>query len=218
MVTTIKETTGNEININKHNWSITTDAKGKLKFSLGNWTDAGWHWDGGEDQALGAFIRLANSKVSAEVTDALREDSITIARFKPMLIKCANKLDGLYELSGDNRFWHFGDDGDMSAMDLKEQLANMNIPKETRDKVEQEVYGVGVDTFDYKKFSAENGEWYRGEMTKIISSSKTFDSFFEQLCSQYIIMDIEELKMEFVMQQNRLAIQKAMKNLKIVEN
>src|SRR3990170_593844 len=74
---------GENIDIVRHNYSWKIDEQGKSKFTLGNLTDAGWFWDGNEDDAVGFFARINRSKVQNEFIKDV--ENIDFNEIKPIL-------------------------------------------------------------------------------------------------------------------------------------
>ena len=93
--------------------------KDTVYYRLGNWTDAGWHWDSIDcsDCLLLAFIRLIGSghgekDFAEQFLDALKdeEDEDTLVAHINRAIKDPGEIQELaYNLLGDNRCFKFGD-------------------------------------------------------------------------------------------------------------
>ncbi len=179
-------------NINKHNWSFESDGD-SWKGSLGNFTDAGWYWSAEEDQFLGYIIRILNSDINDEFISEMEERDITFNDLKDEMIDALVEYsDGLYQLSGDNRVWHFGQD-DVDTYYLKDDLKQVPV-EELKQLAEQsdEDYDELVDEFlnyeyywdygaDFDSFAEEYGSWYKDEMKRIIEDSNNFEEFGDKV-------------------------------------
>lgn len=158
------------ININKHNYSWTIDDKGKSKFTLGNMTDAGWFWDGGEEDAVGFAVRLQNSHVKDEFLKDTED--FDFKSLKPMFLKSAKKGNGLYELSGDNRVWNFGETSE-SEYDMFDEE---KFTEEEKSKFYNYYKGDDFDEFE-KKY----GKNYKTDMENAIKSANNFNEYFDNI-------------------------------------
>jgi hypothetical protein len=164
-----------------HNHSFYTDGEGHYEFSLGNWSDAGWHWDGKADSAVGFLIRIARSKITDDFLKDAKEANLTFKEMKPALMKALKKNDGLYELSGDNEMWQFG----YGAADMidtttaEEEAVEAGATKEqASEEVDTKFNNMKID---YEDFEKAYGSEYQQYMTKLIKGAKTFEDFFGKL-------------------------------------
>jgi len=170
------------IDLWKHNWSFQVDEKGKIKVSLGNLTDAGWYWDGDENDLIGYLNRLRTSDVKKEFLSEMRKAGVPFSKLKEHLLKSAKKADGLYELSGDNRRWHFGESSEMEYDELNERVQDGIIPEDKKDEVLDKFWDVyKSETYDFDKWSKGEKKDYIKNVTEAIKKSKTYEDFFEEL-------------------------------------
>lgn len=170
-----------EIYMSGHNYSLERKKSDQYKFTLGNWTDAGWHWDGKTADALGFLIRIANSKIDEDFIKDAEESKLTLKEMKPVLKKALSKYDGLYELSGDNNVWHFGNSFDEIIYEPDEVKAYVEAgySEETaKEIVEEKLSNVDID---YDKFKKQYKEVYKKEMDEILKSSNSFKDLFAKL-------------------------------------
>jgi hypothetical protein len=186
------------ISISKHTWSFEKDGN-KFKLELGNWSDVGWHWDGNEKDLVSYLIRLKSSEVSNEFLKEMKDNNISFSDLKSQMLKNLDEIDGLYEISGDNSRWHFGqtftsDSSDGISLFLDDQEEKgYKLTKEQRDKFLNEMnYGDGSANFD--EFEREDGGRYKNIMKKAINDSKTFEDFFDALDS--VREDYQEIMIE----------------------
>ena len=160
-----------EVYIDKHNWSF--EKKGnKMKVSLGNMSDAGWYWNGDEKDLIGFSYRLHHSKVSDEFYKTMGEENVTFEKLKPLYLKSAETKDGLYQISGDNVFWHFGEGDDADEIYLEDE----NLNEEQKNKF-YDVYSP----IKYEEFEKSYGNEYKQDVKKAINSSSSFKEFNEKL-------------------------------------
>ena len=180
------------------NFTMEKEGK-KYKFSLGNLTDAGWYWDGGEDQAVGFMIRLAHSKEKDLFLKDVEEEGASWNEFKPILLKAAQKKDGLYELSGDNATWHFGNYDDELYEMQEEEKERLEEDGWSEEDAEAEAEAKLDNTnISYEKFAKEYGEKYVEETTKLIKESKSFKDFIEKLNDESLINEWLENTIQYV--------------------
>lgn len=169
-----------------HSWEVTKD--GKNKVSLGNLTTAGWFWDGGDGDMVGYLIRIKASKIRKEFLDDV-QGKVSFNDLKPVLLKDLQKNDGLYQVSGDNKVWRFGDTPDLEVESVVETFKERH-PELTKEQVEKVSEDAWVYTkLDYPEFEKMKGSDYREEMTKIINDSNSFSEFFEYIDEDEFMLD-----------------------------
>lgn len=158
--------------ISRHNYSWENDKSDKMKVSLGNLSDAGWYWNGDEKDLNGFLFRLNHSKVKDEFLEDTKKQNVSFQQIKPSLKKAVENGDGLYEMSGDNAVWHFGEiDGDVDdSYELEE--AGITDGKEV-DKVYSEYHPINIDEFE-----KENLKSYKEDMKKAVDESNSFEELW----------------------------------------
>lgn len=154
-----------------HNYTWENN-NGVMKLSLGNMTDAGWYWNGNQDDLNSFLIRLKNSKVRENFLEDTKKEEISYNQVKPYLLKSVDKDDGLYEISGDNRVWHFGEIGEPETDFLDEE----NFSEEQKSKFYEYYQPV-----TYEEYAKENRGWYREKMKKNINNSKSYEEYMNGL-------------------------------------
>ena len=169
--------------INDHNFSITKDESGEYELELGNWSDAGWHWDGDTSDLVGWLIRMANSSLQseeiAEHWDEIKQDAL-------------NQIDSgdwFYMLSGDNRRWHFGyDDGDYVYTQVKEDLNYSGIEEyedltdEQKEKIMDDIGDIG--NVSYEEFKEIYYDEFKEMVVEALQNSEyDLDDFKRELGS-----------------------------------
>jgi hypothetical protein len=186
------------ISILKNNWSFEKSGKG-IDIGLGNWTDAGWKWDGNEKDLVSYLIRLNSSQVRDEFLQEMEKNNISFADFKKQMISNLDESDGLYEISGDNVRWHFGqtftsDSSDGISQIIEEKEAQgYKMTDEQKQKFMREIdYQDGSTNFD--EFEREAKGQYKEKMSKAIKQSNSFSDFFDKL--QKIKEDYQEFMLE----------------------
>lgn len=191
-----------------HNHSWEVDEKGKFRLSLGNMTDAGWFWDGNEKDMVGFLIRLAKSTETDNFLNGVK-GKVDFKDIKSVLLEALKKNDGLYEVSGDNRVWHFGEsfEPDESA-DRDYLIEKKKLPKEKAEKIIQDAYDYYKT--DYDEFEKQYGSVYNKEMKKIIEDSTSFEDFINKIKSEDFTMTWAENLMEYTDQKWRKALSQSM--------
>lgn len=184
--------------MNEKNFSMEKEGK-KYKFSLGNLTDAGWYWDGDEDQAVGFMIRIATSNEKDLFLKDVEKEGISWDEFKLVLLKAVEKKDGLYELSGDNAIWNFGNYNDELYSLQEEEIDRLEgdgwSEEDAKKESEYKVYNAKIY---YERFEKEYGKEYVEEMRKLIDRSKSFGDFVEKLNDESLINKWTEHVMNYI--------------------
>lgn len=154
-------------NASRHNWSFEVKDDKTLSLTLGNMSDAGWFWDGNEKDIVGFTYRLHQSKIEDEFYTDMKKNDVSFNQLKPLYIQSANEKDGLYEISGDNVRWHFGEGDDAEYYAQSEDLT-----QNQREKFYEE-----YSTINYDEFAEKYGEQYKKDVKKAINSSGSFREF-----------------------------------------
>lgn len=172
-----------------------SDGKQDLSLSLGNLSDAGWYWNGSKENLIGFIQRLSSSKTREEFLKDINNSGVEYDDLKPLLIKSAEKADGLYEITGDNARWKFGEEFDSESTkqyiedDFTEQLerAGIRIGKDNKEKILQEATDYAFDKADYKGMTFDDyatkktKKEYSEQIKKIINKSKNFNELMDEL-------------------------------------
>jgi len=163
----------------EHNWSMERDEKGNYKLTLGNFSDAGWFWDGKKDELAGFFVRLNSSKVEEEFLKKMVEGNVSFASLKDDLVKSAETGDGIYQLTGDNVKWHFGEDD--------EQLSEVEAQVAEEERVDEGLLSEATDEGEYKgtDFNVFKKSTYYKEakenLVKAVENSSNWEELFSKL-------------------------------------
>jgi hypothetical protein len=170
-----------EVNFSGHSFSLERDSKGKYKFTLGNLSDAGWFWDGKPDEALGFLVRVGRSNFTPQFVKDAEENKFTLGEMKPVLEKALKKNDGLYEISGDNRVWKFGEGLD-DAIDRESEVEHYVEEGLTQEEAEEEVdEKLSNMKTSYEDFEKQYGKDYKKEMAELLGTAQSFDDFFKEI-------------------------------------
>lgn len=209
-----KNSGAKQFDINSHNYAISYLGNGKFKLSLGNMTDAGWFWDGNEDDLNGYLVRLQSSQVRDEFLKDIQQE-ITFEQMKPFLEKSIKKGDGLYEISGDNVRWHFGDndesDIEIIREDVDEMIRNGELSEKDKDDFTEKVYsneeGVKFEDFEkenksvfIKKCEAalKESKSYSDYMNTLEDFKSDYDESYQNMKYEDVAVAIDKTKKEFV--------------------
>lgn len=165
------------ISLNGHNYSMDIDGN-KMKLSLGNLSDAGWYWDGDQNDFVGFMMRLNSSTEKEKFLNDLKENNVSFDRLKPFLIKSAEKGDGLYELSGDNSRWKFGQG---KEEDIDEYLSNDDITLTLKQKDKFERSYDYTDRASFENFEKEYKKEYVQKIKELVNQSTSTSDVFDNL-------------------------------------
>lgn len=159
---------------------------GKMKLTLGNLTDAGWFWSGDDSDLMGFMIRCKNSKYSVEFARELdkqiTEGNITLLKIKTMLLNSLKTGNGLYEISGDNNAWYFGNlydsvDYESYKDDLLDEFPNLTN-EQLNEIIEETEENVNLD---YEDFEKENIKDYKRNAKYAILKAQSISGLFLNL-------------------------------------
>ncbi len=176
------------VSFSEHNWGFEDDGK-NLKVRLGNWSDAGWHWDGDEDEMVGFLVRMAGSDVRREFLEKMKAEGVDFKAYRHILLAAARDGDGLYQASGDNRLWHFGDmepDEEMLEENAREIAENWGWPQEKIDAyIEgQEYWTYSNPDNDYDTYASEMGDAWARAIKDTIEMSDSWEDFMDEVGSE----------------------------------
>jgi hypothetical protein len=116
---------------------------------------------------------------------------------KPVLMKALEKNNGLYEISGDNVVWRFGE-GEEIDTDAEEENLREGNPDLTEKQAEEIVNNAFVYTHaNYDGFEKQYKTTYKEEMKETIQKSNSFEEFFNALNSEDVRMDWIERQDEY---------------------
>jgi hypothetical protein len=160
--------------INRKYWGVSLNDEDPSSFyyKLGNWTDAGWYWDGnsGDGTFLLFLFRLVHSKVLTEFKDTIVSYTWILRSMDAYLKQAVKDSEEremlLYGILGDNVYFRFG--GDESEPDTDYYIDEYLIPVVVKDL----------------KLTEEEVEKFRGRFEDILwahySSKWSVDLFLEE--------------------------------------
>jgi hypothetical protein len=152
---------------------------GAYKLRLGNWTTSGWHWDGDKSDLGGFFVRLANSSVTNDFLADMKSHGVSFADVKADTVASVKSGNGVYELTGDNVQWHFGQDTIDTEALIDEYVEQTG---KTREEVQDAAYDIDVS--DYDEFKKSNAfKEAKTELLGIVESADSFDTLMGNLSS-----------------------------------
>ena len=153
---------------------------GEISLSL---DDFGWRWSGEEDQLNGFMARMSGTGDQAwnKMISDFKEAGVTVNMLKPHLLKnLSGKLtdendDGMYELSGDNSLWKFGETDEGAIIG---EFDHFNQEKELLDNEEEEFereFWNHYKSPTYEKWLEVEGNGARQELIDGIKNATDFD-------------------------------------------
>ena len=176
--------------IEEDNWGISKSGK-DLMVRLGNWTTAGWYWSGKVRDMAGFLVRIATSEVQTEFTETMRKNDVDFRKVRGVMLKSIDDGEGFYEISGDNRIWHFSDVPEFDAcyeLEDTEEMLGIKIDEETKKAI-MDKFTIGPDTsIDYDMSRKDYMLSYKKTMRQAVRDSDTFDEFFDE---------VKDIKAEF---------------------
>lgn len=162
--------------IDADNYAWSRNSNGTMEVRLGNMTNAGWYWNGNQSDLNGFLWRINRSSVRDEFLQDIQKEGISFAEIKPVLLKSAGKGDGLYEMSGDNAVWKFGNAEE--TIDYSYEFEEEGLTEEQQQKVWQEYTPIGVDEFEKK-----HKQSYKKDMVKAVEKSNSYKELWEAQAS-----------------------------------
>lgn len=183
-----------DVSISEHNWGFETSGGKISKLRLGNWSDAGWHWDGDEDDIIGYLVRVNRSEIDKEFIESMEPLGITFNKLKPLLLSKIKSGSWLYEITGDNTRWHFHQDIDEGAMvneELKGLEENSDYTEKELEKISDELWNISY-SYDFEEFEEDYGEGLKKEVRDMIKDSNTYKEFFEKMNDEDFTYQINE--------------------------
>jgi len=174
---------GIDIDISEHNYGFELQGD-EVKLRLGNWTDAGWHWDGDEMDLAGFMIRMstAGQGVREDFLEKMQELGITVNQLREHLIRSVQAKNGLYEITGDNGKWHFGQGDEMDEYSEKEHYQReYNLTDDEVEKFIEYSWNKSSDSHDYDAFekSDEARDVIKGLLDAVTRATDWEDLFVE---------------------------------------
>jgi hypothetical protein len=155
-------------NFSRHNWSFEVKDDKTLSLTLGNMSDAGWYWNGNEKELVGFTYQLHQSKVEDEFYAEMKKNNVSFNQLKPLYLESAKEKDGLYEISGDDVRWQFGETG----VDDYYMLEEEGLTESQKEQFYEEYSPIS-----YEEFEKKYGEDYRKDVKNAIKSSSSFREF-----------------------------------------
>ncbi len=158
-------------------YDIALYADGSLKYSLGNFSDAGWFWDGssGDNQSLLLLFRIGNSSTRKDFIKDLAANPKIKQALDALVAKEAKEDEALgllaYAATGDNSFWNFGGFGEYVSNRVEEEAYQIVHNKEFRGKV----VVTELDSDKIRDHLSENFEPYEETAKqKMLDAAKEF--------------------------------------------
>ena len=180
-----------DINIDMHNWGFEIN-DGEISLRLGNWSDAGWFWSGDESDLSGYLIRLsgAGQGVDNEFVETMKDYGISFEDLKEMIIESAKSGNGIYEISGDNVKWHFGQDGEREIDIIRYSLKDEHSLTDKEVEEFEDYYWSNNDagSTDFDKFT--ESQYYNDLKDEIIGAVERSDSWEEVVDQMSDLRDV----------------------------
>jgi hypothetical protein len=182
------------MDVSMHNWSLKIE-EGEVSMSLGNWSDAGWHWeDKGWENIPGFLWRIARSKVTDEFIEVMRSEGLDYHDIKPDVLP--HVAQELYIVSGDNVEWAFGGvdiDTEMIEEDFREREGVSFDQMEKIIDRSGNFYDVTFEKFEKSGF-ADN---ITRMAQKVFEDSETFKELMDAINSEDMTLTIIENVINF---------------------
>jgi len=176
--------TPHTVSMSGHNYSFSKEGN-KIELSLGNMTDAGWYWTGDQDDMVGFFARISSSQIKDEVLKDFEESRLSYKDMKPILLKSAQNGSGMYQITGDNKLWHFGESFlSEPSEEINEFLDSMtqddNI--ELTDKLRERFFEIfEYPNMDYDDFEKEYKKEYIKDATQAVNESQSYGELMDKM-------------------------------------
>ena len=192
-----KKQMNNDVDISKHNWGLIIE-NGKIEeITLGNWSDAGWHWslngEDARDHANSYMVRVAGSGVQDEFLQEAEEEGIDFNIFKKQALEnLTGELedneksdDGLWSLSGDASNWKFGQDSEGTWTSALDSYFDdyTDFTKEEKELITDEA-SMNDTGYGYPDWLAQFGDDVRKEVIEKLKSSNSFEEYFDELTDE----------------------------------
>lgn len=154
------------------------------RLSLGNWSDAGWHWEGNKRDLAGYLVRIAHSSVIQDFLAGMKKWGVTYKTIKVDVMTSVKSGSGMYEISGDNEMWHFGNVYD-EIVEIREYIENYleDVTDEEKEKISDEA----MPNITYDRF--QKSSYYKNvkkELIEKFKSANTFQELFDSLTGEGI--------------------------------
>lgn len=188
-----------DFDINKHYWGLEKTGD-EFSLRLGNWTDAGWHWSGDEQDFAGYLIRMssAGQDVDRDFINIMDSYGVPFETLKELIIESAKSGDGVYMITGDNVKWHFGQDGEREYEVLDYDIGeNEGLTKKELEEF-KEYYWMEMDasSTDYDTF--KESQYYKDLVDEITDAVENADSWEDVLNNLSGAKEVgEEVSWEF---------------------
>jgi len=181
-----------DVDFSEHYWGFETMGGKITNLRLGNWSDAGWNWDGDEDDIIGYLVRVNKSQIDKEFIENMESKGITYNKLKPLLMSKVDDGTWLYEISGDNTRWHFHQDIDETAI-ANEEFEGMEdqYNEEQIEKISDELWNKSTN-YEFEDFEEEHGEGIKKEIKEFIKDSNTYQEFFDKMNDETFTYQITE--------------------------
>jgi len=168
-------------------------SNGFYKLRLGNMTTTGWYWTGDKSDLGGFFYRIAHSTTTDDFLKGAEENGLKYSDIKQDVIQSIKEHDaGIYEATGDNRVWHFGED----YLDAKYEIEDFAKEKGyNADDIDPWAYYEGNSYEAFKK-----SDYYKDtkeELLEAYTSSATFEVLFEKFKSEDFTLSMMETTSNF---------------------
>jgi len=130
-------------------------------------------------------MRLNKSQVKDEFLKEMKE-KVPFKEVKEILKKGAKKGEGLYEASGDNRRWHFGEDEgenaqyqaikDLELSEKDEKKFKEHLDEKYSDYMPEEKHA----SHDFDTFEKKHKKEYIRDIQKAVDESDDYEQFLEK--------------------------------------
>ena len=167
-------------------WGIKFDPNGKVnhvfELDLGNLSDAGWYWDGGESDLILFLSRInQNKEVRKEFLEQINEIGLKPKDIEDYLHDAIVEEDSLYALSGDNAIWKHSDDPRIDVYyEITETSVKYDLTDEQKEKLEEKFFDT-LGGINYSDFNKEYGDDLRKELKNKILESDSFEDLLIEL-------------------------------------
>ncbi len=197
------------VKISDENYYFKTDDDGSISLGL---DDFGWTWRGDQDDLMSFFIRLAHSKRRDKFANDFENANMNFDKLKPRIMKSLELDSGLYEITGDNTRWKFGDDefdneGDLDGIDEWEELSD-----DEKKKVMHNLYiHYGID---YDEFMEQYGKDIKEKLKEKVKRASNMEELLDDLADNDLSQSIDEDFFVYESSQNYGAFKKALEEIK----